>query len=168
MKFLSMRALILVVISSSFLVSVTSCKKSSSGGSSAALSATVSGTAWAPSIPVEAFYIANSQEFGVAGLQLKGGDSVILSVGFPGPITLNQAVSSDTSFLTTVAYEDSKTANDYEGGFSSGHALVTVTSYDATNHKIGGTFSGVLYNLGSGSDSIVITNGSFNTSYIAQ
>jgi len=39
---------------------------------------------------------------------------------------------------------------------------------DSVNHKIIGTFSGVLYNVTGGSDSLVITNGTFNTGYTVQ
>jgi hypothetical protein len=168
MKFLSNRALILVLVSSTFLMAATSCKKSSSGGGgSTGLSASVGGTAWAVTYPVQAEFVSSAGQFGILGLQTKAGDSTVFTIGFTSPVTLNKAFNSDSLFTISIDYSDLKTSVDYLGAYGSGHSVLTITSYDSTGHKIGGTFSGVLYNTG-GTDSLVITNGSFNTSFIAQ
>jgi hypothetical protein len=167
MKLLSMRALILVVISSSFLVSVTSCKKSSSGGTSAGLSATVNGTAWANNFEVIGLFSISGGEFEIGGDQFKGGDSTAIAIQFLSPVVLNHAISSDTAGVD-VGYIDSKNLIEYDGGAIAGHSVLTITSYDSAGHKIGGTFSGVLYNTSGGSDSLIVTNGKFNTTFTPQ
>ena len=48
------------------------------------------------------------------------------------------------------------------------HSLLTVNSWDSVNHKISGTFSGVLYNITGGSDSLIVTNGTFTSTYTVQ
>jgi hypothetical protein len=54
----------------------------------------------------------------------------------------------------------------FDGGPLAGHSTLTITSYDSIGYKVGGTFSGVLYNITGGSDSLVITNGVFSTSLV--
>jgi uncharacterized protein DUF5025 len=170
MKFLFNRTFALTIISSAFLLAVTSCSKSNNGGSSNRISATVSGTAWANSSLVAGIFSATAGAFEIGGAQYKGGDSTLFALTFVSPITLNKVMVAD-GVTIDVGYIDAKTAAIYDGSTVSGgngHSTVIVTSYDSTGHKIAGTFSGVLYNEQNASDSVVITNGSFNTSFTAQ
>jgi hypothetical protein len=167
MKLSFNRATALVVISSAFLLAVTSCKKSSNnGGGTGTMTATVSGTAWSNSFPVVGVYASSGGAglFELIGLQFKGGDSTSFALDFASPFTLNQAFSSDTAALI-VAYTDSKTGNSYTALTGFGTGVLTVSSYDSTGHTIAGTFSGVLYNATTGTDSIVVTNGKFNSTF---
>lgn len=167
MKFLCNRALVLVVISSSFLLAATSCKKSNNSNSNGSMSASVNGTAWATNYPTTGLYSSVAGEFEIAGIQYKSGDSTGFALLFLTPITLNKAISSDTASLD-VGYVDVHSQFQYDGGAIAGHSILTITSYDSTGHKIAGTFSGVLYNVSGGNDSLTITNGTFNTTYTAQ
>jgi hypothetical protein len=167
MKFSCNRALALVVISSTFLLAATSCKKSNSGGGSAGVSASINGAAWTSNFPTTGIYSTLSSEFEIAGIQFKGGDSTAVALAFLGPVVLNHAMSSDTAAVD-LGYVDIHNQIEYDGGISAGHSILTITSYDSTGHKIAGKFTGVLYNISGGSDSLVITNGSFNTSFTAQ
>jgi hypothetical protein len=147
-----------------------SCSKSGGGSSSAGMSATINGTAWANSYPVVALAFSGQAGFEIIGAQFKGGDSTALGLEFQGPVVLNKPFSSDTTAFV-LSYTDIKGGNQtgyavLTGGF--GKSVVTITSYDSTGHKIGGTFSGVLYNIVTFTDSITITNGKFNTSFTAQ
>jgi hypothetical protein len=157
----------LLVISSAFLLAATSCKKSNSSNPTGSMSASVNGSAWASSIPTVGLYSIAAGEFEVEGGQIKSGDSTALALAFFTPFAVNRAFSSDTAFVD-VGYIDSHTLNEYDGGNIAGHSVVTVTSYDSTGKKIAGTFSGVLYNISGGSDSLVITGGVFNSTYTAQ
>jgi hypothetical protein len=47
----------------------------------------------------------------------------------------------------------------------SAHGTVTVSTFDKTNKKVAGTFTGVLYNWSGAKDSLTVTNGQFNTTY---
>ncbi|HEV3411685.1 MAG TPA: hypothetical protein VG101_04360 [Puia sp.] len=164
MKFSCNRAFALSLISSAFLVAFASCSKSNNNNSGSGFSATVSGTAWASNYPTGGTFTSSNGEFTVAGLQIKGGDSTAFGLFFFSPVTLNQAINSSTSSVD-IQYADAKTGVLYDGA-SVGHSIVTVTSYDSTGHKVGGTFSGVLYDTSG--DSLVIVNGKFNTAFTAQ
>jgi hypothetical protein len=166
MKLLSNRILAFVVVSSGFLLAATSCKKSNSGGGgSAGVHATVGATAWASNFPVSGVHITSADQYEIGGVQIANHDTTAFAILFTGPVALNHAISSDTAF-SGVGYIHGQT--EYDGGEGIGHSIITVTSYDANGKKIGGTFSGVLYNLFDGNDSLVVTNGTFSTTYIEQ
>jgi hypothetical protein len=157
MKFSCNRAMALLVISSAFLLAVTGCKKSNNNGSgSGTMSASIGGTAWANNYPLVSFYASSGGIglFDIVGLQFKGGDSTSLDLEFSSPITLNLPVNSDT-----------KTQLNYGVLPGLGSAVLTITAYDSTGHTIAGTFSGVLYNLSTFTDSLVVTNGKFNSTF---
>jgi hypothetical protein len=167
MKFLCQRTLALLVVSSAFILGASSCKKSNnnSTNNNAQLSASVNGSSWANSFPLGAVYSVGASNFQILGIQLKGGDSTGLGLVFLAPITVNQMISSDSGWVD-VEYVNSDTI--FDGGHTAGHSALTVTSYDPADGKIAGTFSGVLYNVSGGTDSLIVANGSFNTSYTSQ
>ena len=165
MKFKS----ILLTVSSFafFALVVTSCKKSNSssnGGTS--MTASVNGAAWSANYPTIGVYAVSSGvgQFQFAGLSFKNGDSTELGVSFSSPFPLHTGISSDMAFVEA-SYSDSKTGNLYDGGLLGGHVIVTVSSWDSTNHKLAGTFSGVLYNVFNSMDSVTVTNASFSSGY---
>jgi hypothetical protein len=147
----------------------TSCKKSnsSSGGGSNSISATISGSGWATTVPTQAIYASNIGEFEILGGSYKGGDTTAVSVAFLTPFPLNKAISSDTAGVD-IGYINAKTLAEYDGGQQAGHCIITISSWDQTNHKIAGTFTGVMYNVSGGTDSLVVTNGNFSTAYTNQ
>ena len=168
MKLLAHRILSICVIGAVIFM-VSSCSKSGGGSSGNSVSATVNGTAWSNNFPVIAFSTPNGG-FSIVGAQYKAGDSTSVDVAFVAPFVLNQPISSDTSAFI-LAYTDIKNGIQtgyavLTGGF--GNAVYTVNSFDSSGHRISGTFSGVLYNISTFSDSVVITNGKFNTSYTVQ
>jgi hypothetical protein len=130
------------------------------------LTATVGGANYAPSL-TEAVYSTNLSTFAVLGIQ-SGKDTTYLRVELPlTGYTIGTAFSSDTSTASGLAWFDSQRTFEYDALFGTGasHSLITITSLDSATLKVSGTFSGVLYNINNLSDSIVITNGAFNTSY---
>jgi hypothetical protein len=157
----------LIVVSSAFLLAATGCKKSNSSNPTGSMSASVNGTAWVGNVPSIGLYSIAAGEFELEGSQLKSGDTTALALAFFTPFVVNRAFSSDTASVD-VGYIDSHTLNEYDGGNIAGHSVVTITSYDSTGKKIAGTFSGVLYNISGGTDSLVITGGVFNSTYTAQ
>ncbi|HET6256151.1 MAG TPA: hypothetical protein VFE32_18890 [Puia sp.] len=153
-----------ILILTAFLLA-TSCKKSSNG-SNASFTATVNGTAWAANIPETGELISAGFELG--GIQYKGGDSTAIALGFSAYSKFSQPLnSSDSADMVDISYVDLKTRTAYDGGIVAGHSTITITSYDSLAGKIAGTFSGVLYNISGGSDSMSITNGIFNTTFVS-
>lgn len=141
------------------LVVATSCKKSNSG-SSAAVTATVGGTAFTPATSAAA-YATVSKYFDIAGYTAKGTDTTLLDVSFSAPVTVNKVLGPADGVF--VQYTSS--GKSYISGQAWGAAL-TVTSLDTVNHKIAGNFTATVYNLSNGSDSLMLTNGKFSSSYI--
>lgn len=150
---------------------ITGCSKSNNSSSNAGISATVgSSTFSAGASPnqVQAVYNSAGQIYDVAGLVLTSKDTTALEITVPPTPKLGMPVSSDTA-LVTINYSPHFPSVVYMAGLGNGgHAIATITSLDSVNHKIAGTFSGVVYNQSGGSDSLVITNGKFNTSYTVQ
>ena len=157
----------LFAVGAAFLLTVTGCKKSSSSSGSTGLSATISGSVWTSNIPVQGLYSTAGGAFELIGGYYKSGDTTALAVQFSTPFVLHTAISSDTAGVD-IGYVNAKTLTQYDGGAIAGHSILTVSSWDSVNHKISGTFSGVLYNTSGGTDSLIVTNGSFTTSYTVQ
>jgi hypothetical protein len=128
------------------------------------MTASIGGTSWTAG-SVAGIFAVSSGQFQIGGLQLKSGDSTVFELSFYSPVALNKTINSDTAGLD-IQYDDARADTLYDGGVLAGHALLTITSYDSIKYTVGGTFSGVLYNLSGGSDSLVVTNGTFNTSFV--
>jgi hypothetical protein len=168
MKFSCNRAMALLVISSAFLLAIAGCSKSNNGSSSSGITASVNGTAWGNTFATVGLYAKAAGTFQIIGAQYKSGDSTAFGLAFVSPITLNSAMSSGSASID-VSYINAKTQAIYDGSaIAGGHSILTVTSYDSTGHKVGGTFSGVLYNEANQNDSLVITNGKFNSGFTVQ
>jgi hypothetical protein len=131
------------------------------------LTATVGSTNFAPSLTEAVYSPITYTTFAVIGLQ-PAKDSTYLRVELPlNGFTIGTPFSSDTATTSGLSWFDSERSYEYDalfGNFGS-HSLIDITSWDSVNRKVAGTFSGVLYNISNGSDSIVITNGTFNTTY---
>ena len=150
------------VFASVVLVGLSSCHKDKDdNGSSAALSATIGANAFKPK------FVGASSHGGyisVVGGQTLPGDSVYLDVTFPDTAKVNSKLSFDDADLQLATFTTSKL---YSGQADRSHGSVTVTTYDKTNKKVAGKFEGVIYDAFGGTDSVVIKNGQFNTTYIA-
>ena len=148
------------LIAFSFAFVTTSCKKSNStpDSGSGPFFATMSGTVYQPS-KVAAF---DQQSYvNIEGLQVKSGDSISLQLSFHD----TEAVTAVVDFNhATIKYFDTKKLIRFETTYPA-HGTITFSSWDKTNRKIAGEFSGVLYGGSTGTDSVVITNGQFNTAY---
>ena len=157
-----------VVLLSFFLLTAGSCKKSNTG-SSGQFSATINGSNWVGNIPETGELIATAGIFELGGIQYKNGDSTAIALTFSAHAHFgNPLNSSDSIDAVDIGYVDLKTKTAYDGGTIAGHAVITVTNYDSTAGKIAGEFSGVLYNITGGSDSLTISGGVFTTTFVSQ
>jgi hypothetical protein len=168
MRLIIHRFLPLVVMAGTTLLVVASCSKSNNSSSSnGSITASINDTAWTANYSVAGLYTVAANEFEVVGSQIKSGDSTIFYVNFNTPITAGKTISSDSG-LVDIEFANSKGSALYDGGSLAGHSILTVTDWDSTNFKIGGTFSGVLYNINTGTDSLIVTGGTFSTSFTLQ
>lgn len=157
------KLLVLAIAASTVLIS-TSCKKSSDTNNNAALSATIGGTVFTPGTSVGVFWQSNNY-FDILGLTVKGNDSTMLDVNIPAGFKLNTPIVNSNDAL--VGYQTGSKA--YVAGYGyGGSTTITVTSWDSTGHKIVGTFTASLYNMANSNDSLLVTNGKFNSTYTVQ
>ncbi|HLZ89161.1 MAG TPA: hypothetical protein VKQ52_18020 [Puia sp.] len=145
-------------------VLITSCKKSNNTPSNS-LSATI-GTTGVNTSGTTAWYSTDSSIYEIGGYTMSAHDTTTLALIIAPPFTVNTVVSGNSS--VSIDYYDFATNKDYFAGYGVGHSALTVTSLDTVNHKIAGNFTATLYNGISGTDSVLVTNGKFNTSYTVQ
>jgi hypothetical protein len=163
-------SLFLVASTSIFaLLTASSCKKSNNNSSGSGMSATISGTAFNSAVSQGGFS-QSANEWFVGGYSVKSNDTSILEVGifhfFPSEnpqFVVGKSFTTDTTSAYVDYFSNGFNGKDYDASNGNGFATFTVTSLDTTGHKIAGTFSGVLY--ASSSDSVIVTNGNFNSSY---
>jgi hypothetical protein len=143
------------------------CKKSNnSTTSSSAISASMGSTAFSSTTAnTTAWYSTDSTAYLIGGFAANGGDTTGLALQIYTPFTLGTTITD--KYSVNMDYYVSST-QDYFAGNGIGHIALTVTTQDTVNHKIGGTFTATLYNSLNNSDSLLVTNGKFNTSYIIQ
>jgi hypothetical protein len=161
-------SLFLVASTSIFaLLTASSCKKSNNSSSSG-VSATISGTGFNPGTTV-GIYSSSGRTWQITGYSIKSGDTSVIDMGlsllYPGgtpQFILNKPFTTDTTSAYVDYYVNGVNGKYYDASSGNGKATLTVTSMDTTGHKISGTFSGTLY--ASASDSVIVTNGNFNTS----
>lgn len=140
------------------------CKKSNNSTNSSSISATMGSTNISiSSANTFSWYSTDSSVFEISGLSINGKDSAILGLQIFPPFKLDSAITD--SWSVNIDYYIPSSQADYFAGNGFGHVSLTVTSQDTVNHKIAGTFSGTLYNGFGTTDSLVVTNGKFNTSY---
>lgn len=139
-------------------IGVTSCKKDSDNNSKA-MSASVANSSFEPTV-VAAY--AQFNDIYVTGLRVTASDSSMLEFNFPDTCKVNTKYNFDDIAI----YYNNYTKQKYWGNwFSNAHGSFTLTTFDKTNKKIAGNFSGVLFTWANDSDSIVIKDGQFNTNY---
>jgi hypothetical protein len=160
MKLNATSLLPLSTIAIATLFFAASCKKSSSNPSSG-LSVSINGAAFAPA-QVAAFDYQGYMQ--LTGYKIAGTDSSALYIQFNDTTSLNKP--ADIGYYSTNAqavWTDKSV--DYDSWNYYSHGTMTVTSFDKTNKKVSGTFSGVFY-TSSGTDSVKVANGTFSSAYI--
>lgn len=150
---------LLTVVGLALVFSITACKKDNdSPGESGKFSATLSSTAFQPTAVVAI------EEYGfitITGYQIKADDSLMVSLDIPDTAHVNNNIPFEDGRLS---YYRGKTDQFFYSYYTPSHGSTTITSWDKTSKKITGKFSGVIY-VDDSKDSIVVTNGQFNTTY---
>jgi hypothetical protein len=136
-------------------IGVTSCKKDKDD-SPKPLTATVNGAGFDP------LYVTASAQMGDIHIEGTSKDSSYLIVTFPDTAKVNTNYTFDDA---GIYYFDAKKNAIYTYFSGSAHGTVTVSSFDKTNKKVAGKFTGVIYNWSGAKDSLTVTNGQFNTTY---
>lgn len=148
----------LLVLSTAFAlalsIGVTSCKKDKDEAKP--LSATVNGSGFDP------LYVTANAQNGDIHIEGTSKDSSYLIVTFPDTAKVNTTYDFDDAGIYLF---DTKKNAIYTYFSSNAHGTLTLSTFDKTNKKVVGKFNGVIYNWNGSNDSMVVTNGQFNTTY---
>lgn len=156
---------VLATLSVGSLMALAGCSKSSNNGTSGTLTCTINGTSWsAQQYKVGAGYIVSLSQLFVLGYNIQNKDSTEIQFVIPYIPPVNHPFSLDSTG-SILSYLPPGKEYDANAIVPSSHGLITLTLADTVNHKIAGTFSGVLYNSINSSDSVTITNGTFTSAY---
>lgn len=168
-KRLSLAAVIALSIFS--LWGLESCSKNNSSSSyqtDGTLTATIKGTAYSAKSYVVAGYLTSLGQLIVLGDSIRSNDTTEIQVSIPYIPAVNSPVHTDSLLYAVLTYVMPGKEYDAYYGLGYSHGVITLSSADTVNHKVAGTFSGVLYNKDNSNDSISITNGAFNSTYQVQ
>lgn len=150
----------------------TSCSKSNDvndGATPRGITASINGAPFRAFQSAAGFY---ANYYAVGGAGMVSGDSVFLTVYVATPVAPGQQISTDDNGFAEIDYVIHRnnipfaSYSAYQG--QKGPAYYTVTAIDTIKRTIRGTFSGALTRNGwvdGAPDSIVVTNGAFNTSF---
>lgn len=167
MKFTANRTIACAVICCAVVLAAGSCKKSNNNNSSnGSMTATINGAAWSANYPVVGSFTVAAGTFAIPGVQIKSGDTSAFLMTFNSPVTVDKAFNSDTTNAQDIQFQ--KGGSLYDGGALAGYSALTITAYDSIRYTIAGTFSGVLYNVNTGKDSLVVTGGAFTGTFVPQ
>jgi hypothetical protein len=153
-----------------FISVFQSCKKSSSSPSTS-MSASVNGASF-QATNTSGVDLKLWNQLTITGFYLpKSGDTALIDINIPDTVIKNETLNNANGSSVSIDYYP-QLGNGYS--YLADAALankvnVTINSIDTTGHRVSGTFNGVLYG-GSATifDSVTITNGQFNSSYIVQ
>jgi hypothetical protein len=158
-KIMKNKSLQLLALSTAFAlalsIGVTSCKKDKDD-SPKPLTATVNGSGFDP-----LYATANALQ-GEILIEATAKDSSYITVSFPDTVKVNTTYKLDDAGLY---YYNGKKNAMYTYFTSDAHGTITLSTFDKTNKKVAGKFTGVLYNWDGTKDSVTVTNGQFNTTY---
>jgi hypothetical protein len=150
------------VFAISALLLTTSCKKDNKSGASAQFSGTIGTTSFQPT---QVLGIASGGYVGIAGLQLKNGDTLTFAVTVPDTAKVGQTILFSPYADGEVDYYNTKGTIDYTSFTGYSHGTITISSWDKTNKKIAGNFTGVIYSFSNSDDSTKVS-GQFNSTYL--
>ncbi|HVS95565.1 MAG TPA: hypothetical protein VHE54_03735 [Puia sp.] len=144
-----------------FLLAGCSSKTVTTPSSLGSMSATVGGAAF-NAVQVDGIYSQSLHLMGVFGIAVKGNDSTKLILEFPYLPAVGHTFSSDSTETSLSFFTGGK---EYDAFSNSGRVLLTLSAADTVKDIFTGTFSATVYNQLNFLDSLVITNGKFNSMY---
>lgn len=143
---------------------VTGCSKNNSNNTpGSSISATIGTTNY--NSYVTSTYSVSNDLYDIVGASISNKDTLALELTFP-TLPVNHPVDLDTASFEAALTYTIGVSNPafYQGGFQGGHLVLTLSALDTAKHTVSGVFQGTIYSYLT-RDSLVVTNGKFNTSY---
>jgi hypothetical protein len=152
------------------LWSLVGCSKHSSSSTTTdgTMTATVNGGTYNAVSYVVAGYLSAYGQLIVQGDSIRGTDTTEIQVAMPYIPTVNVPITTDSSQYVGLSYKMPGKEYDAYFDLTNSHGSITLSGEDTVNHRVAGTFSGVLYNIVNSNDSLVIINGAFSSTYSVQ
>lgn len=149
----------------SSLLLAAGCSKSNNNlPTDGSLSATAGGTNFIAA-QVGGAYSQSLNFMGVLGETIKSNDTTGIQIQFAYLPPVGITFSSDSTETGLTYFVPGKR---YDGFLGLGKVVLNFSVVDTLNHKLAGTFSGTVINDSNPNDSVVVTNGMFNTTYSVQ
>ena len=105
---------------------------------------------------------ASSTEMAIDGFPAGQGDTSMIHIVMNNDIKVNEPDAFQHSRIIYTAANGKTYSGD---NLYNGHGTLTITSWDSTGQRIAGTFSGIFYDVATGSASVAIADGKFNSAY---
>jgi hypothetical protein len=154
-----------VALCFSFLLLAAGCSKTNSSlSTNGTLSATAGGAAF-NATQVGGVYSRSLGFMAVLGYSIHSNDTTGFQLQFAYVPPVGITFSSDSTPTGLTYFIPGRR---YDAFLGQGKVLVNLSVADTVNHKLAGSFSGTVYNDAILTDSVVITNGKFSSTYSVQ
>ncbi len=147
------------------VLTLAACSKSNNNSgvtTQGNLSATVGSSSFS-AMSTFGFYSQSLALIGVLGYTIQSSDTTLIQLEMAYIPPVNKTFSSDSISELGLSYQAG--SKHYGAFLGQGSVVINLSTADTVLHNLAGTFSGVVYNDLNASDSVVITNGKFNTGY---
>jgi hypothetical protein len=142
---------------------ISSCSKSTGAGAGYnPFTAAVNGNSFA-SDNLTGVYDKPNSRIQITSTQFMVDDTVNLIINIPYNSVVNKQVPNWPDVLQYGHSKGFDTVGYYSSSRGKGRQSLTLAFWDTTNHRIGGTFNGILYSVKG--DSVSVTGGRFNATY---
>ena len=153
---------LLVLAAFVFVVGCSKSNNSSGVSTQGNLSATTGASSFSAT-STYGFYSQSLALIGVLGYTIQSSDTTLIQLEMAYIPPVNKSFSSDSVSELGMSYQ---IGNKHYGAFlGQGSVVINLSIADTVLHNLAGTFSGVVYNDLNANDSVIITNGKFNTGY---
>lgn len=156
---------VLALLCCSTLLLAPGCSKSSNGlPSDGTMSASADGAAF-NAAQVAGVYSKSLNFMAVLGYTVHSNDTTGFQIQFAYVPPVGITFSSDSTATGLAYFTPGKRYDAFQG---QGKVVVNLSVADTVKHMLAGSFSGTVYNDINSKDSVVVTNGKFNSTYSVQ
>jgi hypothetical protein len=156
---------VLIVLCCSTLVLALGCSKSSNGlPTDGTMSATAGGATF-NAAQVAGVYSKSLNFMAVLGYTIHSNDTTGFQIQFAYVPPVGITFSSDSTATGLTYFTPGKRYDAFRG---QGKVVLNLSIADTVKHVLAGSFSGTVYNDINLKDSVIVTNGKFNSSYSVQ
>src|ERR1700753_1460116 len=126
------------------IFTMASCSKSNNNSGTTGITAAINGHSWTgQNFNLDPEYVSGGSYFNINDSLTT--DSSYINLYFPDSLVLNKPYDITKTPGIDFDYGNDSKGEYYDSYYTPGHGTLTITSFDKTNKKIAGTFSGTIY-----------------------